>query len=57
LAYLTRVDGRPAVRAFEQAEECYNAMNRAEAVLEKFSIRTAKDFENYMIRTRHLFNG
>jgi hypothetical protein len=56
LAYLTKVDGKPAVEAFERAEKCYNAMKRAEALLEKFSIRTPEDFDTYIARTGHLFN-
>jgi hypothetical protein len=56
LAYLIKVNGKPPVDAFERAEKCYNAMKRAEVLLEKFSIRAPADFDEYVERTRHLFN-
>lgn len=48
---LTHTHGVKYVSSFEQMEKYYEAMKRAEAILDRFSIRSRKDFHDYERRT------
>lgn len=43
------------VHQFEEMERKYEALRRAQAVLERFSIRTRSDYDAYARRTAHLW--